>query len=205
MTRLILVRHGRTEWNRVERFRGRIDLALDEVGVKQAEATAERLKEWHIAATYSSPLKRAMKTAETLAAPLNMQVQPLDGIIDMSFGKWEGLSPQEVKQRYGELYRLWMEAPHLVKCPGGESLDEVRARAMAALDTLEQGHGRETIVLVTHRVVCKVMVCALLGLDNSHFWQIEQDVCAINVFDFRDNTPFTLKINDTCHLRGLGQ
>ena len=84
MTRFVLVRHGQTEWNRVERFRGRADLDLDEVGTRQGEAAAERVARWQTSALYSSPLRRAMRTAEIISRRLDLPVMPLDGLIDIT-------------------------------------------------------------------------------------------------------------------------
>ncbi|MBM4450796.1 MAG: histidine phosphatase family protein, partial [Chloroflexi bacterium] len=94
MTKLLIIRHGRTEWNRVERFRGRADIPLDEVGRKQAEATASRIAEWQLNTVYSSPLRRAMETAEALARPAGLEVKKLPDIIDIDYGQWQGLSPE---------------------------------------------------------------------------------------------------------------
>ena len=203
MTRLLIIRHGQTEWNRVERFRGLTDLELNDTGVKQAKAAAVRLLEWPVAAVYASPLKRAMHTAEIIAQPFKLKVQPLEGIIDMNFGKWHGLSLDEARQQYPELYSLWETQPHKVQFPEGENLPQVQARAMAAANTLIDLHPSDTIVLVSHRVICKLLVLGLLGVDSSHFWQIEQNVAAINHFVIRDGLPIAITINETCHLKGL--
>ena len=203
MTRLIVVRHGRTEWNRVERFRGRADIKLDEVGIKQAEAAAARIADWQVSAVYSSPLCRALATAEILVRPFGLEVKLLPGIIDIDYGEWQGLSPEEVAAKDGGLYSKWMESPHEVKFPGGESLAAVRERAASAMDGLIAQHPKETVVLVSHKVVCHILILSLLGLDNSHFWQIAQDVCAINLFEVRGGVPSALSLNDTCHLKGL--
>ncbi|MBN2463860.1 MAG: histidine phosphatase family protein [Dehalococcoidia bacterium] len=203
MTRIIIVRHGRTEWNRVERFRGRADLELDEVGINQAEAAAARITEWQVSAVYSSPLHRALTTAEILACPFNLKVKLLPGIIDIDYGEWQGLSADEASAKYGDLYSTWLKSPHQVKFPGGESLVEVRERAASAVGDLVAQHPKETIVLVSHKVVCQILILSLLGLDNSHFWEITQDVCAVNVFEVRGGVPSALLINDTCHLKAL--
>ena len=203
MTRLVVVRHGRTEWNRVERFRGRADIKLDEVGIKQAEAAAARIAEWQVLAVYSSPLRRALTTAEILAHPLGLEVKLLPGIIDIDYGEWQGLSPAEAAAKDGGLYSKWLESPHKVKFPGGESLAEVRERAASAVDGLIAQHPKETVVLVSHKVVCQILILSLLGLDNSHFWQITQDVCAVNLFEVRGGVPSALSLNDTCHLKGV--
>lgn len=204
MTQIIIVRHGRTEWNRVERFRGRADLKLDEVGIKQAEAAAARIAGWQVSAVYSSPLHRALTTAEILVRPFNLKVKLLPCIIDIDYGEWQGLSPEEASDRYGDLYSTWLTSPHQVKFPGGESLDEVRERVASAVDNLIAQHPKETIVLVSHKAVCQILILSLLGLDNSHFWEITQDVCAVNVFEVRGGVPSALLINDTCHLKASG-
>lgn len=203
MTRLVLVRHGQTEWNRVERFRGRADIDLDEVGIKQAEATAARIADWQISAVYSSPLRRTLTTSEIIARYFKLEVKSLPGIIDIDYGAWQGLSPQEVTADYGDLYSTWLNSPHKVKVPGGESLSEVRERAASAVDGLVTQHQKETVVLVSHKVVCQVLILILLGLDNSHFWEITQDVCAVNLFEVRGGVSSALFLNDTCHLKKL--
>jgi len=200
---IILVRHGRTEWNRVERFRGRADLDLDEVGVKQAEAAAERMANWPVSAVYSSPLKRAMHTAQVLAGRLDLEVKPLPGIIDIDFGRWQGLSPQEAAADDAGLFQKWLTSPHEVNFPGGESLEIVRNRLDETVAGLGQRHQDQTIVLVSHKVVCQAMVLYFLDVDNSHFWQIKQDVCAINLFKIEEDITRTLLLNDTCHLDKL--
>jgi broad specificity phosphatase PhoE len=200
---LILVRHGRTEWNRVERFRGRADIALDEIGIAQAKAVAGRISGIPVSAVYSSPLRRAMTTAEAIAEKCGLVVNPLDGIVDIDYGDWQGLSPEEASQKDSELHRRWMESPHLVEFPGGEDLEKVRMRASASVEALSQQLSGETIVLVSHKVVCQILILHFLGLDNSHFWQIGQDVCALNVFQVTNNGTYALQLNDTCHLNEL--
>jgi broad specificity phosphatase PhoE len=203
VTRLIIVRHSRTEWNRVERFRGRADIGLDEVGMKQAEATAKRIGEWTISAIYSSPLRRASATAEIIAGSLGLNVRPMPGIIDIDYGEWQGLSTEDVAVKDGPLYSQWMESPDKVTFPGGESFAEVRVRAVSAVNDLIQQHPKETVVLVSHKVICQILILSLLALDSSHFWQITQDVCAMNLFEVRGGIPSALFLNSTCHLESL--
>ena len=203
MIRIVLVRHGQTEWNKFERFRGRVDIDLDETGRKQAEAAAEKIAQWEISAIYSSPLKRTMSTAQFAADRLGLAVQPLEEINDMDFGEWQGLSIEETRRKYSSLFDLWRYRPEKLEIPGAETLEDVRKRALAAIDEVMAKHEDETIALVSHRVVCKVLLCHVLGLDNSHFWQIAQDTTAINLFEIWDGRPSVLLINDTCHLRDL--
>jgi len=206
VTRIILVRHGQTAWNvgappaEGERFRGRVDLPLNERGRAQALALAERLADESIAAIYASPLQRAIETAEPTARRLGLTVQPLEGIIDINYGDWQEDSHSEVARLYPTLYRQWLQEPHLVRPPGGESLEEVRNRAMAALYQVTGCHQDQTILVAAHQVVNKVLVCTMLGLDNSHFWRIRQDNGCLNIFDYQEGVFTALLINDTCHL-----
>jgi len=152
---------------------------------------------------YSSPLSRAWETAQKIAQFHRIKVEPLPGIIDMSFGNWEGHAHQEIQQIDKETYRRWREEPHLARLPGGESLDDIRTRAMAALEEVIRKHLGKTLIFVSHRVVCKVLICAILGLDNSHFWQITQDTTAINLIRYKDGKYILSLMNETCHLRAL--
>ena len=204
MTRLILVRHGQTEWNRVERFRGRADVPLNETGLAQAEATGRRLAVGgQAAAIYSSSLSRAVSTAEAIARHSGVSFQVHPGLTDIDYGEWQGLSPDEVRQRWPEMLDAWYHAPQAARIPGGETLDEVRARAMDAVKALTSAHAGDSIILVGHTVINRVILLGALGLDNSRFWRLRQDPCAINVIAW-ENGEFTMvSLNDTCHLNDI--
>ncbi len=205
MSRVYLVRHGQTAWNVGEIFRGRADIPLDETGKQEAHLAGEALKDETLHAIYSSPLSRSIETAENIAKFHNIPATPFDAIIDISYGEWEGLENEVVKEKYPELYGLWQREPHKVKFPGGESLDEVRSRTMEGLEDLLVKHKNENFVLVAHRVPNKVICCALLGLDNSHFWRIQQDTASTNLFIFRDDQWIISFLNDTSYLKSLGK
>jgi broad specificity phosphatase PhoE len=205
MSRVYLVRHGQTAWNVGEIFRGRADIPLDETGKGEVHLAGETLKDETLHAVYSSPLSRSMETAENIAKFHDISVTPLDAIIDISYGEWEGLGNQEVQQKYPELHALWLSEPHKVLFPGGESLDEVRSRTMAALEDLLVKHQDENFALVAHRVPNKVICCALLGLDNSHFWRIQQDTASTNLFVYRNGQWIISYLNDTSYLKSLGK
>ena len=202
MTQIILARHGETEWNLAEVFRGRIDVELNETGMKQAELLAEHLSDLKIDAVYSSPLKRALKTAEMIAGYHKLDVEVTAGLTDFDYGEWQGLPHQEVKDKYKELYAEWIKNPHRVKMPAGESLTEVRKRAIAVVDNAIAKY-EGTVVLVSHRVVNKVLICALLGLDNSHFWSIKQDIGGITIFTYEKERFILTEHNNTCYLKPI--
>ena len=201
MTRLVLVRHGETEWNSDAVYRGRADVELSAAGRLQAELLARRFVGEKLAFLGSSPLSRARDTALSIAASAGVELQIVDELNDLDCGEWQGLSDAQVKERYPELRRQWHVAPHTVTIPAGESLSDVESRVAALLDRVLQLEGR--ILLVSHRVVLKVMVCRLLGLDNSHFWNIRQDMCGITVFDYMDGRLVLIRHNDTSHLQEL--
>ncbi len=202
MTEIILARHGETEWNVQEVFRGRVDIELNETGIKQAELLAEYLSDLRVEAIYSSPLRRALKTAEVIASHRKLDVKIAPGLIDIDFGEWQGLSHQEVKDRYQELYGKWLNHPDKVKMPAGENLADVRKRAIGVVDEVTAKH-EGTVVLVSHRVVNKVLICALLGLYNSHFWNIRQDTCGITTFTYEKERFILSEHNNTSFLKPL--
>ncbi len=202
MTEIIIARHGQTEWNVAEVFRGRIDIELDETGTKQAGLLAEYLGSREIDAIYSSPLKRALKTAEAIARHHNLEVEITPLLIDFNFGKWQGLPHREVQEKYKELYAEWTRNPQQVRMPDGESLDEVIERATGVVDEVTSRY-ESTVVLVAHRVVNKVLICALLGLDNSHFWDIKQDTCGITTFVYENGKFILTEHNNTSYLRPI--
>ncbi|MBE0409609.1 MAG: histidine phosphatase family protein [Anaerolineales bacterium] len=163
LCRIILVRHGQTEWNRIERFRGQADISLNEFGFQQAAATAVRIaREWQPSGVYSSPLSRAVKTAEAVAHHFNLPVQICPGLNDINYGKWQGLTPDEVMQQWPQEYHAWIHAPHTARIPGGESLDHLRQRVMDTVHQLAQRHLDETIVLVGHTVINRVILLGVL-------------------------------------------
>jgi broad specificity phosphatase PhoE len=203
MVKVLLVRHGETDWNRREVFRGRIDVELNQNGREQAKALAEATREYQLDAIYSSPLSRSLETAETVAGIHGLNVKIADGFIDFHYGDWQGLEHQEVKERFPELYLEWHESPHLVEIPGGESLDDASERSLEELKGIAAEHEDQTILIASHRVINKVLLCAVMGLDNSHFWDIRQSNCCLNIFDFSEDKCIIVLLNDTCHLKQI--
>ena len=202
MTRIILVRHGETEWNRVEHFRGYADVPLNETGLAQAKAMARRVAaEWRPVAIYSSPLTRAVKTAEAVAWHFDLRVEVNSGLIDIDYGEWQGLTPDEVRERWPKIVDAWYNAPHTAQIPNGETLDDLRVRAMSTVNEMAKRHKGQTIVLVGHTVINRIILLAVLGLGNDRFWRLRQDTCAINVFEVEGGVFTLVSLNDKYHLR----
>ena len=205
MTKIYVVRHGQTAWNLEEVFRGRMDIPLDETGKKEVHLAGEALKDETLHAIYSSPLSRSMETAENIAKFQNIEVKPLEAIIDISYGEWEGVSLAEVQKKYPDLCALWLKEPHKVRFPNGESLEQVRVRTQNAIENLLEKHENDNIALVAHRVPNKVISCALLGIDNSNFWRIQQDTASTNLFIYKKGQWIISYLNDTSYLKVLGK
>jgi len=200
---IYLVRHGETAWNKAKIFRGRRDIPLNEQGRLEAAGAALALREVPLAAIYSSPLSRARATAEAVAAGHGLAVIADEAFTDIDFGAWTEHWETEVCRKFSDQYRQWKESPHLVKFDGGESLDEVRRRAVPRLLELARQRPESTIAIVSHRVVLKLLLCEAKGLDNSHFWKIPLDTCAISVLEYANGTLRVVVENDTRHLQAL--
>lgn len=204
MIEIILARHGETEWNNKMIFRGQADIDLNEVGRRQAELLGEYLSGEKIDFVYSSPLKRAVETAKAIADRQKLEVNIVQNLNDLNFGEWQGLPLEEVEEQYPELYRDWLDTPEQVRVPGGESLEDVRSRALSFVEDAVMRCGEGKIVFVSHRVVNNVLIMALLGLDNSHFWKIRLNTGGISRFDCGNGRLVLTSHNDTSYLKSMG-
>jgi broad specificity phosphatase PhoE len=200
-TRFILIRHGQTEWNRgAERFRGRADVPLDDLGRAQAQKIAVRLANEKIATIYASPMQRTLNSAQPLADAQHLQTQPHPGLLDIDVGAVEGMTIDEARQAFPDVMAQWLSTPGVAKFPKGESFKKMRTRIVALLDELAPKHNGETIALVTHRVVCSAMLCVVLGLEPNALWRIRQDNACVNLFEKHENGFVVTLMNDTRHL-----
>ena len=204
MTRIILVRHGHVDWLMPERFRGRAELPLSSRGRRQAVAAAGYIAaSWKPDAVYTSPLGRCRETGAAIAAPFRLEPHPIDGLSDIDYGEWQGLTRDQAKEHWPDETELWFRVPHLTAIPGGETLAVVLSRASAALRDVLRHHPDQTVVLVGHDSVNRVLLLFTLELPLSRYWHLRQDPCGINELIF-DNGSFVVgSINQTQHLSGL--
>jgi broad specificity phosphatase PhoE len=201
MTKIILVRHGHVEGILPERFRGRADLALTPEGLRQAAATARRIEaSWSPAALYASPLSRCRTTAEAIGRPFGLIPTPVPGLMDIDYGEWQGLTPDEVRRKWPEQHDTWYRVPHWAAIPGGESLQDVLTRAVEILRDVIGRHPGETVVLVGHDSVNRVILLHALDLPLSRYRRLGQDPCAINEIDFSAGEFTVRSINGKWHL-----
>jgi len=209
--RLLLIRHGETDWNKDSRFQGKIDIPLNETGREQGQKAATFLKEMPLDFAISSPMLRPKETAEIILSyhsGVNLEIK--EKLLEISHGKWEGKLKPEVQTEYPELLKQWQETPELVQMPEGENLQQVWDRAVECWQKIvaEQGDASEemkTGIVVAHDAINKVILCALLGLSPSNFWNVKQGNGAVSVIDYsdgKDGAPVLQAINITSHLTG---
>ncbi len=165
MTRLVLIRHGETDWNVEGRYQGQADPPLNGRGVAQAHRLAEALRGVGLEVLYTSPLRRARQTAEVVAEALGLPLYEEPRLMEIHQGDWQGRLRAEIAARYPELFRRWLEEPWSVTPPGGESLAQVQARVYAALDEIIARHPGGCVGLVTHRIPIALIKVRYQGLD----------------------------------------
>ena len=202
---LILVRHGHVEGIHPARFRGQLDLPLTELGHQQAAATARYIAAtWQAAAVYTSPLTRCRDTGAAIGAAQGCSVAALPELIDIHYGSWQGRLRDEVQQSEPERFEAWMTQPQLTLVPGADSLQDVQARLLRALDRMRTDHAGKTVIAVGHDSTNRVFLTLGLDMPLSRYWHLQQDPCAINVLQFDATGCRVVAFNQTAHLAGLG-
>ena len=204
MVRIILARHGHVDWLAPEQFRGRAELPLSDLGRRQAQAVARYIAAtWKPEAVYTSPLGRCRETGAEIAAPFRLELRPVDGLADIDYGEWQGLTRDEAQERWPDETELWFRTPHIAAIPGGETLAALLSRTSAALRDILWRHPDQTVVLVGHDSVNRVLLLFALEAPLSRYWHLRQEPCAVNELFF-DNDSFIIgSINQTQHLSGL--
>ena len=198
--RLILVRHGQTDWNRDGRFQGQSPVGLSEKGVRQARETAKALVAMKPTALYSSPLTRAMMTAEEIGNEVSLDVVPLEGIKEVHLGEMEGITGREMRDRYGEFYATWRRDPSQAAFPAGESMQQLQERAWSAIVDLEKAHPHGAVIAVSHNFAIRTILCRFMGLPLSQFHKLRVDLASIGVLQANGSNRQVLAFNERCHL-----
>jgi broad specificity phosphatase PhoE len=203
--RLFVIRHGETEWSRARRFAGSRDVPLTEHGLRQSAAVAERLAAVPVAAVYASPLERARISAEAIAKPHRLEVRVDPAFREMTFGDWEGLGRDELDVRHPEAALAWRTAPATVAPPGGEPLAAVAERIVGGLRRLIAGHAGETVVLVTHAIVSRLVVLDALGLGPDRLWSVDSSPAGITEIEYEPASGWATvhRMNTLVHLSTL--
>lgn len=203
MTKIILVRHGHVEGIDPPRFRGRTELPLTELGMRQAELTARRIERtWKPVAVYTSPMQRCVSTGRAIAQATGAPLEILDDLNDLDYGAWRWRTYAEVKAEAPDLFARWLAAPHLVRFPDGDSLQDLAARAADALRFVLERYPERIAVMVGHDSVNRALLLQLLDQPLSAYWRLAQDPCGISEIDVVDAQPCVRRLNETQHLNG---
>jgi broad specificity phosphatase PhoE len=200
--RILLARHGETPWNAEGRYQGQEDIPLSPVGEAQATALGERLRDVSIDRAVSSPLSRSFRTAQLALGPERAAMLTTDeGLKEIAHGTWEGLLSSEIRERDPERLQAWRDAPHEVLMPEGESLQHVFERAWPALARAVRGLGDgDTLLVVAHDAVNRVLLCHVLGIPFAKLWTFRQAPTTLNLLEGPDLEHLdVVRLNDCAH------
>lgn len=201
ITRLFLVRHGETEWNKLGRYQGCRDIELSDKGIVQAQYLSKRFN-GDFDCIYTSPLKRAAKTAEIIDINKKCNPVPVNDLKEIDFGQWEGLTREEILTKFPCEFNTWksdrLEAP---LCGGDLSIKKASIRAKDAINEIVNNHKGEKIIIVAHGGIIKAGLIGIFGWDMTMYQKTilgNTSICEIDFYD--DLTPIIITLNDTSHL-----
>ncbi len=202
--RLLIVRHGESEWNKIGRYQGQEDAPLSELGQQQAQALARRLRNEHLDAIYSSPLQRAANTARAIAelhpdVPFHTDA----ALLEIHHGDWQGLYNEDVRKQYSAALQEWKEHPTRAQMPNGESFSNILKRVLDFKEALERDHANETVLVSTHDVVVKILVADALGMNMDRINRIWVTNASISVVEYGSELPYLVSLSEACHLGTL--
>ena len=198
--RLLLVRHGQSTWNREHRIQGQLDPPLSAEGRRQAMHVARRLAHRPLAGFYSSDLKRAFETADAISEAVAARPSPSMGLREIYLGAWEGLTTEELAQRFPAEWALWTEEPSWDVVPGGEGSVPFEARVNSELDSILARHPHGDVLVVTHGGVIQVALHRVVGRPNHGLFPFRIENASISVIEKRNGRFVVSGVNDTSHL-----
>lgn len=199
-TKLILVRHGRTLWNSTGRFQGQSDIQLSKEGLEQAKTLADNFPVEHIDKVYSSNLSRAFVTGKTIADKFNVPIIADEQLREISFGLWEGLTYDQIHDKWPKEIDGMFDRPDLASMPEGESFPEVQARAIKALNKIIADNQDKTIVVTAHGGILRTILAHALHMPLRYIWTLRQDNTAVNIVTYYSDKATVELINGTAHL-----
>ena len=207
-SRIFLIRHGETNWNREGRFQGQIDIPLNSNGKDQARKTFEYLRNISFNKAYSSSMHRPFETAQIiLQKNKDLKIEKIESLVEISHGLWEGKLESEIKEEWPDLLNNWHDKPEEVIMPEGESIKDVSERSIKAFDNIcLTQENNDLTLLVAHDAVNKTLICNILGINYSNIWMIKQGnggITVIDLFNDPSKTPVISALNITTHLGGI--
>jgi probable phosphoglycerate mutase len=207
-SRIFLIRHGETNWNKEGRFQGQIDIPLNENGKDQAKKTFEYLKNISFNKAFSSSMHRPYETAQIiLQNNKDLKIEKIDSLVEISHGLWEGKLESEIREKWPLLLKNWHDKPQEVIMPEGESIKDVSERSIKAFEKICLSQkDNDLSLLVAHDAVNKTLICNILGINYSNIWMIKQGnggITIIDLFNDANKPPVISALNITTHLGGI--
>jgi len=199
------VRHGITEYNKARRFTGHSDVDLSATGYGQVERLRDRLVDEKIDAVYSSDLKRALVTAELIFPGHDADIVTCPELREISYGQVEGLTFDEIGRLYPEVAQACADLSPGLEFPGGESFEGFIQRTLKFLDKLKGHTPAQTILIASHSGPLRTLICHLLDIDMSHWWQFNFDFASLTIVETYPRGAILNLLNDTSHLKGVGE
>lgn len=182
---LLLVRHGQTDWNPAQRVMGRSDIALNEKGRGQAENLKGWLKDIEIHALYSSPMRRAMETAQIILQDRNgLEIIAEPGVQEIDYGDWVGMTFKEVEEKYNKEYNDYRFRSSKMRVPGGEAVVDVQKRAVAAIERIRKRHEGQRVLVISHADVTKAILVHYLGIPLDLLQKVGCDNGSLSIYRF---------------------
>jgi alpha-ribazole phosphatase len=203
LSKVILVRHGRTAWHAEGRYAGTADVPLDELGLQQAQRAADHLKDTKIDVIFSSPLSRCLELANRVAAFHDMEVVVDDRLREIDLGRWDGETYKEIFEKDGEMLKEWTRDPTSMTIPGGESLQQVQDRAMEWLTEVSGRVPDGNIFASSHGGPIRAMLAGAIGLPLSNIFRLTVDLASISVLNYMGKFSNLETLNERSHLDGL--
>ncbi len=206
LARFFLVRHGETIWNKQRKYQGQSDIPLTDEGKIQAELLSKRLKHEKLDVAYASDLGRTMETAKIIAEQHDIEVIPTELMRELSFGIWEGLTYEDILQKWPQEYRSWIDNPYYEKPPEGETLSQLCERVSRFLMKAAKAYPDGRILVVSHAGPIRAVLSVLLNLKQSFFWKFKISNTSLTVIEYdglkelSDSDAFIVTVNDTYHL-----
>ncbi len=205
MTKVIYVRHGETAWNIDGKYQGQTDVELSEKGKAQAEKLAKDFPVSHIKAIYASDLKRAAVTAEFIARQLNVPVHLTPNLRELNFGKWEGLTYDQIVTEWPEAIHTFFDRPDQLSIPEGETFQVLQQRAMREIREICRENPGETVCVVAHGAILRTILASALHMNLRYVWHLRQYNTGVSIVDYDEKGDAVLELlNNTAHLQRKG-
>ena len=198
--KLLLIRHGQTDWNLLEKYQGQTDIALSGEGIRQADLLAQNFPVDTLDIIYTSDLQRAVMTAERLAEKFSAPLYADKALRELNFGAWEGLTYQEIAERWPQEVKNLFGAPEKLQIPEGETFLMLQRRAMDKINEIRAENEGKNVAVVAHGAISKAILTALLHIPLHYVWMLRQDNTAVNILRFDDEFVSVELLNGISHL-----